>query len=391
MIRKEVIAEVKAVSGKERTLEFTGSTETRDRVGDIIEVAGWQLKNYKTNPVFMWAHRYGDPPIGKATRVWKSEGKLKFHIEFADAETYEFADTIYKLYQGGFLSAVSVGFEPIEWEDIEQKGDSLGRGTRFKKQDLLELSAVPVPANAEALMNAREAGVITTKQLEAITKPEETEDYIRVPVAECKITATIDISKDEGIKALYCGKEKKVATYLFEKAKGWTMAKAKKWVEEHKKSLHIVEVTTTGSKDIEYMATEINDDIVITRATADPIDGKFEACAIISEDNDTWMQKLGQESLKDELDYIRAWIRLTGLNDEAKEFGWELIREILRLAGDDIPDDIFKVGAVLNAKNRGDLNEAKRRIDNVLNSAGNPEEPEKPKSLWDKAGLRLKP
>jgi len=64
--------------------------------------------------------------------------------------------------------------------------------------------------------------------------PEETDKYIRIPVASCDITATIVISKDEGIKALYCGKDKKVATYLFQKNKGWTMAKAKKWVKEHK-------------------------------------------------------------------------------------------------------------------------------------------------------------
>jgi len=64
--------------------------------------------------------------------------------------------------------------------------------------------------------------------------PEETDKYIRIPVEECDITATIVIDKDEGIKALYCGKEKKVATYLFEKDKGWTMTKAEKWVKDHK-------------------------------------------------------------------------------------------------------------------------------------------------------------
>jgi len=65
--------------------------------------------------------------------------------------------------------------------------------------------------------------------------PEDTDKYIRIPVTECDITATIDISEEEGIKALYCGKDKKIATYLFEKDKGWTMTKAKKWVKDHKK------------------------------------------------------------------------------------------------------------------------------------------------------------
>ena len=71
--------------------------------------------------------------------------------------------------------------------------------------------------------------------------PEETDKYIRIPVAECDITATIVISKDEGIKALYCGKDKKIATYLFEKDKGWTMTKAKKWVKDHKNDRAIAE------------------------------------------------------------------------------------------------------------------------------------------------------
>ena len=70
--------------------------------------------------------------------------------------------------------------------------------------------------------------------------PEETDKYIRIPIAKCDITATITISKDEGIKALYCGKDKKIATYLFEKDKGWTMEKAKKWVKDHKKKGMII-------------------------------------------------------------------------------------------------------------------------------------------------------
>jgi len=70
--------------------------------------------------------------------------------------------------------------------------------------------------------------------------PETTDQYVRIPVAVCKITATIDISKSEGIKALYCGKEKKIHTYLFAVAKGWTLAKAKQWIKDHKKNLEII-------------------------------------------------------------------------------------------------------------------------------------------------------
>ena len=67
-----------------------------------------------------------------------------------------------------------------------------------------------------------------------IQKPEESEETIRIPVGpDCEVTATITIDKDQGIKALYCGKIKKIRTYLFDKkVKAWTMASARAWIKE---------------------------------------------------------------------------------------------------------------------------------------------------------------
>jgi len=69
----------------------------------------------------------------------------------------------------------------------------------------------------------------------AIKKPEESETTIRIPVGpDCEVTATITIDKGQGIQALYCGKIKKVRTYLFDKrVKAWTMASARAWIKEH--------------------------------------------------------------------------------------------------------------------------------------------------------------
>jgi len=72
------------------------------------------------------------------------------------------------------------------------------------------------------------------KATSPITKPETTENYHRIPVNPgCEITATITISASQGIKATYCGKVKKIHTYLFD-VKKWTMAEAQAWVKEHK-------------------------------------------------------------------------------------------------------------------------------------------------------------
>ena len=72
-----------------------------------------------------------------------------------------------------------------------------------------------------------------------VHKPETTDNYHRIPAPgeagkhdDHKIK-TIDIDKGKGIKALYCGDCKVVATYLFDTDQ-WSMADAKKWVQEHK-------------------------------------------------------------------------------------------------------------------------------------------------------------
>lgn len=78
-----------------------------------------------------------------------------------------------------------------------------------------------------------------TKKTFSILKPEESEQTIRIPVGpDCEVTATITVSAEEGIKALYCGKIKKIRTYLFDKKlKPWTMATARAWIKEHKEKV----------------------------------------------------------------------------------------------------------------------------------------------------------
>jgi len=289
--------EVKKVG--ERQYEFTASTADMDRDGEIIDVEGWDLKNFRKNPVIMYAHAYNTLPIGKATHIGIKEGKLKNTIEFPPEGTYEFADIVERLVNTGYLKAESVGFIPKKWEDGDG-GEKTPRRT-YTKQELLEISIVPIPSNPNALMNAVKEGVITTKQFEAITKPEEpeviesgdvitkpeeTDDFIRIPVRECKVTATIDISKKEGISALYCGKEKKVRTYLFRKDHGWTMAKAKAWVKEH--------------------------------------EGKIA-------------HEVSQQEIIDEIDYLITLIDKEGIGDEVKESLQDLAK---RIPGGDIPVEI---------------------------------------------------
>jgi hypothetical protein len=150
---------VKAVNKENRTLVIVGTDESKDRDGDIITVKGWQMENFLKNPVFLYAHNYSSVPIGSATKVIKRKdpARLEFHEKFPTEGLYPFADMIFELFNEKILNASSVGFIAIEHEPLEKDADSnemFSRGRRYLKQELLELSACPVPSNPNALQNS---------------------------------------------------------------------------------------------------------------------------------------------------------------------------------------------------------------------------------------------
>jgi HK97 family phage prohead protease len=136
-----------------RVVSFCFSDGSVDRMGDVINPQGWDTKNFLKNPVALFAHDSSSPPIGRVRRTYVSGDRFMGDIEFAGPETYEFADTIYRLVTDGFIRACSVGFMPLEWQWAEEK--SRPGGIDFERCELLEISVVPVPANANALVEAR--------------------------------------------------------------------------------------------------------------------------------------------------------------------------------------------------------------------------------------------
>ncbi len=154
-LRKALIAdEIKQVEGEARAIQFTISTGSVDRDKDTVNPDGWKLAAYKKNPVVQWAHDYKAPPIARAPKIKIQDGKLVSTAEFVPGEVYPFAEMIFQMVKGGFLNATSVGFHASKWNFNEDR-----RGVDFLEQELLEFSVVPVPANPEALVEARSAGI----------------------------------------------------------------------------------------------------------------------------------------------------------------------------------------------------------------------------------------
>lgn len=132
-------------------IRFVASTENVARDGLIIAADGWQLENFRKNPVFLWAHDYRRPPIGRVVRVDVEGSRLMADVEFDQAD--EEARKIEDKYRRGFLSAVSVGWEI---QSVDPPKNAMG-APRISKADLLEISGVPVPSDPDALKTARSA------------------------------------------------------------------------------------------------------------------------------------------------------------------------------------------------------------------------------------------
>jgi HK97 family phage prohead protease len=298
-IRKSFLAEKQEGNAKERSVVSYISTGIKDRDNEALLPGGVKLENYRKNPVVMWGHDYTNLPVGKNLWIKKDEHGLVAKTLFAKSKRGE---ELFKAYSediegtGPLLKGWSVGFIPVKWEDAEKKdgekaSDDVPRRV-YTEWELLEYSAVPIPSCPEALTLAVEknlvpdflkkdlvgekepiteeektvikaAGKVLVEELrgsiikEALLKPETTEKFHRIPVNPgCEVTATITISASQGIKAIYCGKIKKVHTYLFDVNK-WTMAEAKKWVEDHKDADgYYQEIIDGHMKGLEMMAFE---------------------------------------------------------------------------------------------------------------------------------------
>lgn len=212
-IKKVMACEIKQVGEEsDRILRFIGSDETPDRDRDIIEVAGWKCEEYMTNPVFLWAHDYSMPPVGKAVGVTKdlTSKRLVFDIKFPTLEELssdiknpsehaKFVDTVYNLYKGGYMSATSVGFRGIKSKarDDDEMLDKpeWQRGRRYMEQSLMELSAVPVPSNPNALQQAKSAGIDT----EAVEK-----SIVDGKMDSCPHTCCVMCDKDPCEQRIEC-------------------------------------------------------------------------------------------------------------------------------------------------------------------------------------------
>lgn len=164
------------------SVPFVLSDDSIDRYGDTVAADGWVLTPYRQNPVLLWAHDAEAPPIGRMTDIRVENGRLVGRAEFCDPDLYPFGDMIGRMVRLGYLNAGSVGFKPLSW-DFSKDRERAG-GIDYKRQELLEFSICPVPANQNALAQARSAGIDTTPFYEWAEKVLDGGGKVMVPRSE---------------------------------------------------------------------------------------------------------------------------------------------------------------------------------------------------------------
>lgn len=214
---KKGIFEVKAEELEDRTVRFKISSEVVDRDGDILIAGGCDFSNFSKNPQFLGFHNYGDYPLG-IPKNWGIEGnavycdvyfptieELSSDKDFA-SEKAKLVDFTYHCYKTGMLNAVSVGFIVKDADPNKETG-----GFIIKNWELLEFSAVTVPANQDAIAQAVKS--FGDENAKGMIDPIERLKIVENELAECKktIKEQEERLKDKGEDVLILDDEEEVS------------------------------------------------------------------------------------------------------------------------------------------------------------------------------------
>jgi HK97 family phage major capsid protein/HK97 family phage prohead protease len=134
------LLEIKQVDDDARVITGLASTPAPDRLEDIVEPAG---AVFKLPLPLLWQHD-SKQPIGQVTHAKVGKAGIEIVAKIAKGVTAEI-DRAWALIKAGLVPGLSIGFKPLAHEFIKDSS-----GIRFTKWDWLELSAVTIPANAQA-------------------------------------------------------------------------------------------------------------------------------------------------------------------------------------------------------------------------------------------------
>ena len=139
------LLQVKSFDAEQRISKGIASTPSPDRSDDIVDPQGAKF----ALPIpFLWQHMHSQP-IGEVTEAVVTDKGIEVTVQIAKIEEEgklkDRIDEAWQSIKSGLVKGLSIGFRGITVEDIPRSW-----GLHFKEWEWFELSAVTVPANAEA-------------------------------------------------------------------------------------------------------------------------------------------------------------------------------------------------------------------------------------------------
>jgi HK97 family phage prohead protease len=168
----------------EGIIEAVITTGAIDHHNETINMDGVDVSAYHGTVLF--GHDYEGLPIGKTISLTKMKSKIKAKFQLAINE-FPFANLIYNMIKGGYITDVSIGGIVRKWSDDYQV---------IEEMVMKEFSVVPIGANPEAMITA-----VKDLKLDPADVKQQYQDFARSVLVD-KLSGLGDDEVNDAIKVL---------------------------------------------------------------------------------------------------------------------------------------------------------------------------------------------
>jgi len=173
----------------ERIVKGIASTPSPDRSNDIVMPEGAQF----SLPIPLLSQHGHDFPIGQVIEATVT--KKGIEITARIAKGIDYVDRAWAQIKAGLVRGFSIGFRPMDYEEHKNAN---GFGYTFKSYEIYEISAVTIPANADATISMIKSIASSGKQDLIKGKPASVE--VKTPETNTKLKVVKMKSFAEQIK-----------------------------------------------------------------------------------------------------------------------------------------------------------------------------------------------
>lgn len=138
------LLQLKAVDDERREISGLATSIAADRMGDVVVPAGATFKL----PLPLLSQHNSTQPIGEVREAEVTSRGIRIKASIPKDTGLDYVENAWKQIKAGLVRGLSIGFRSLKYEplDAERPWD----GFKFLEWEWLELSAVTIPANAQA-------------------------------------------------------------------------------------------------------------------------------------------------------------------------------------------------------------------------------------------------